>query len=637
MRNASARWASHVFQQIDAGAPRHGDGARTTPDEDALAKLSGALEAALRAGVIHKAVLSNTACRCQVDIGSQTLASGKASIADRLDEVFAGAGGGGGADVVRVDEAGEAPKITFVDGAAPGEPLHGAIITYSRSIAGERHALSLVMDVTKMVAHLRLMLAMSALILTVASSAGAIFVARVTGHSDRAARLSEKQARFLAEHDPMTGLLNRFGFGVRAEAMLKTCAARRTGALLFQIDADKFKEINDIYGHATGDRVIQAIGQMLNGAFPDSALVARLGGDEFAVLVPSEEFTEASGDVAKTLPTGTDVMSDDGKKLIEVSTSIGVAAFPKDASSLGDMMKAADLALYSVKAAGRNAVGAYHRDMTKALERRHWELEGVREAIRNGHLVPFYQPLVNARNGRIEAVEALVRWRHPTYGILTPDRFSHALEDPRVATEITKEMLLHAADDLRVWRTLGYEVSVGLNIGESDLRDAEIIETIARSLSERDLPPDALSIEVTETALSRTNSRDARPLLERYRAGGGFVSLDDFGTGSSSITLLKDIPYTSVKIDRSFIRDLTSNKADLAIVRSLVRLSRDLGFKLVAEGIETVEQARLLRELRVDLLQGFLYSRPLPSRKLTELMEWASPPRKTGHKSGGAA
>ena len=266
--------------------------------------------------------------------------------------------------------------------------------------------------------------------------------------------------------------------------------------------------------------------------------------------------------------------------------------------------------------------------MTKALERRHWELEGVRQAIRDDQLIPYYQPLINARDGRIEGVEALVRWQHPSYGVLTPDRFRHALEDPRVATEITQQMLRRAADDLRVWTTLGHDFSVGLNIGEADLREPGLLDLVAETLSARDLRPNAVAIEVTETALTSVNSAAAKPLLEQFRAAGGYIALDDFGTGNSSITLLKDIPYSSVKIDRSFIRDLTHNEADLAIVRSIVRLSRELGFKIVAEGIETKEQAELLRKLRVDLLQGFLYRRPLPATKLTELLEWASPPRR---------
>jgi EAL domain-containing protein (putative c-di-GMP-specific phosphodiesterase class I) len=176
---------------------------------------------------------------------------------------------------------------------------------------------------------------------------------------------------------------------------------------------------------------------------------------------------------------------------------------------------------------------------------------------------------------------------------------------------------------------MGYDFSVGLNIGEADLREPGLVDLVADTLRTRDLRPNAVAIEVTETALTSVNSATAKPLLEQFRAAGGYIALDDFGTGNSSITLLKDMPYSSVKIDRSFIRDLTHNNADLAIVRSIVRLSRELGFKIVAEGIETKEQAALLRKLRVDLLQGFLYSRPLPATKLTELLEWASPPKRS--------
>ena len=636
VRGDTASWATHIFKQIDAGITRDTTGAHPTPESESHVNLAGALEAALRAGVIHRAVIMSEACNCRVGIDGHALSTTEPGISDSLRDFLSGVGeraemppAGMSAQewqsfVADVERTG--PKVSFRSSGAPGEPQQGAEVTYYREIDGHQYALCLILDITGNAARLRLMLMMGALITTLTLVGAAVFVARIATHSDRALRLSEKQARFLAEHDPLTGLYNRFGFGVRAERMLKDYASQGRGVLLFQIDADKFKEINDIYGHPTGDRVIQAIGQMLKGAFPASALVARLGGDEFAVLAPAEHFACPAGDSIRALPTGTDVLTDDGCKLIEVSTSIGLAAFPKDADTLGDLMKAADLALYSVKAAGRNAVGAYRRDMTKALERRHWELEGIREAIRQGHLVPYYQPLVNARTGRIDGVEALARWRHPTYGVLAPARFDHALKDPRVSTEITREILWRAADDLKTWQMLGHDLSVSVNIGEADLRMPDLVDHVTRTLYERGLSTKALAIEVTETALTSVNSADARPLLEKYRKAGGCIALDDFGTGNSSITLLKDIPYSSVKIDRSFIQDLTSNEADLAIVRSIVRLSRDLGFKIVAEGIETVEQARLLRKLRVDLLQGFLYSPPLPAAKLTELLDWASPP-----------
>ena len=638
VRGTSASWAAHIYKQIAAGVAE----ADASGAEDAAGKshanLAGAIEAALRAGVIDRAVIMNEECNCVVEADGTSIAGGEPALAERLKLFFEGEGApiealpaGMTAEDWAVFQSGyldSHPSVLFLTEETLGTPRNTAEVTLLREIGGRLYALCLIIDITVQTARLRLMLLMGALILTVTLVGAALFVARIASHSNQAMRMSEKQARFLAEHDPLTGLLNRFGFGVRAEALLADCTHRGRTAYLFQIDADKFKDINDIHGHPTGDRVIQAVGQMLKGAFPRSALVGRLGGDEFAVLVPARDLGAPLQRFAERLPTGTDVMSDDGQKLIEVSTSIGVAAFPKDAESFGDLMKAADLALYSVKAAGRNAVGAYRRDMTKALERRHWELEGVRQAIRDNQLIPYYQPLVNARDGRIEGVEALVRWQHPSYGVLAPDRFRHALEDPRVATEITQQMLRRAADDLRAWTMMGYDFSVGLNIGEADLREPGLVDLVAETLHARDLRPNAVAIEVTETALTSVNSAAAKPLLEQFRAAGGYIALDDFGTGNSSITLLKDIPYSSVKIDRSFIRNLTHNEADLAIVRSIVRLSRELGFKIVAEGIETKEQAELLRKLRVDLLQGFLYSRPLPAAKLTELLEWASPPRR---------
>ncbi|MBT8426263.1 MAG: bifunctional diguanylate cyclase/phosphodiesterase, partial [Silicimonas sp.] len=537
--------------------------------------------------------------------------------------------------------AGDAtPEVRFTKGAFPGDPHDAADVTFLRRIGPDAYELRLFMDVTAMVARIRLMTWMGALIVTVTLSGAGLVVARVAARSSRAAHLSERQARYLAEHDTLTGLFNRFGFGARARALLQKCAETGKRAYLFQVDADKFKDINDIYGHATGDRVIEAIARMLRGAFPEGALVARLGGDEFAILVTEAVLNGAPSSFMSSLPTGTEIRSEDGNSLIEVSTSSGFAVFPDDAPNLGDLMKAADLALYAVKNAGRNGVGAYRRDMTRALERRHWELQGVRNAIEAGQLVPYYQPLICARTGRVEAVEALARWHHPTYGVLGPDRFRHALDDARVSTEITAAMLEQVARDLRVWRNIGHGFSAGLNIGEADLKDPDLTGRITDMLARSGLHPDALAIEVTETAVTAVNTAAAGPLLKRYRDAGGVVALDDFGTGNSSITLLKSIPYSAVKIDRSFIRDLTHNETDLAIVRSIVRLARDMGFKIVAEGIETPDQVRLLRKLRVDLLQGFVFSKPLPARQLSEYLEWSSPPRRKaspGRPSANAA
>jgi diguanylate cyclase (GGDEF)-like protein len=626
VRDTAINWSAHIFRQIDAAAAAPGD-------SQSSASLAGAVEAALLSGALNRVDLTRGGCDCALALDGHSMSGEGPDIAERLS-TFIGVpkvAPGTAAETAQIAQSDRlVPQITFRSGATPTSPPHTAEALFGRDLGGETYTLRLTFDVTSTVARLRVIVTMATLILTVTLVGAAILVARTATTSSRALQISEKQARFLAEHDPLTGLLNRFGFGLRAQNLLRTASARGEQAFLFQVDADKFKDINDLYGHATGDRVIQAIGQMLTGAFPSEALVARLGGDEFAVLVPAGAVPGPVETLLRELPTGTDVLADDGTKLIEVSTSSGLAIYPDDAHSLGDLMKASDLALYSVKAAGRNGIGAYKRDMTKALERRHWELDGIREAIRDGQLLPYYQPLIGARTGRVEGVEALVRWRHPVYGILSPDRFSHALSDNRVAPEITKAMLGKIADDMRVWRDIGYDFSVGLNIGEADLKDPGFLDHVARTLEERSLPARSLAIEITETALTRLNSADARPILEAYRKSGGFVALDDFGTGNSSITLLKDMPYSAIKIDRSFIRDLTRNTADMAIVRSLVALSHDLGFKIVAEGIETPEQAKLLRRMRVDLLQGFLYSRPVPAKDLLELLAWSSPPAKTG-------
>lgn len=629
-RQSSANWAAHIFDEIVEGE----EAALAGHTPEAYLDLASALEAALRAGFVNQVTIRNLTCGCTVTTDAMSLADGKDDLVRQLKAFLPGDAQDHGHRSPPSSEPAHfkpdpkllPPEVRLITGTGPGEPDYGAEVTFSRQIGDEAYQLGLTIDVTMAMARIRLMTLMGALILTLMLTGAGLFVIRAALRSRRAIHLSERQARFLAEHDTLTGLLNRFGFGARAEVLLQKCADARARAILFQVDADKFKDINDIYGHATGDRVIHAIAKMLRGAFPEAALVTRLGGDEFAVLVTEAALSGPPERFVTTLPTSTDVKSDDGASLISVSISIGFAVYPDDAKSADGLMKAADLALYAVKDAGRNAVGAYHRDMTKALERRHWELQGIREAIRQGQLIPHYQPLVSARTGKVEGVEALARWHHPTYGVIGPNRFQHALSDRGVSTEITEAMLTRIAGDLRVWRNLGYRFSAAMNIGEADLKDPDLTQRIANVLAESDLPPEALAIEVTETALTAANTASAGPLLKRYRDAGGFVALDDFGTGNSSITLLKNIPYSSVKIDRSFIRDLTVNETDLAIVRSIVRMSREIGFKIVAEGIETREQVQLLRKLRVDLLQGYLFSKPLPARELTELLDKASPP-----------
>lgn len=621
-RDATARLAAHLFDEIEdvAGAsadPRSSVGYR---------RLAGAIEAALRLGAANGVTIREAHCDCALPIRAASLSDPDSNLAEQLRDFFTDRPSAGADRASALPPGEPRDRIGFTEGTAPGEPRYGADVAFARTIGAERYELTLFTDVTATTVRLRLLATMAGMILTLALAGALLLIYHISDRSRRAVHLSERQARYLAERDPLTGLFNRIGFALRARALLRASGANGGRAVFFQIDADRLKNINDVFGHAAGDRVIKAVAELLTGAFPSGAIIARLGGDEFAVLVEEAALGDAADAFLATLPTATAVMSDDGEALIDLSTSVGFAVCPDDATDLSGLMKAADLALYAVKNGGRNGVAAYCRDMSKSLERRHWELEGIREAIRRGQLLPHYQPLLDARTGRVRAVEALARWHHPTYGVLRPDRFGHALRDAALAGEITRAILTHIAADLRVWRNLGHDFSAGLNIGEADLRNPGFLDMVGDALAAQDLAIRDLAIEVTEDAIRGVDTALAEDVLSRYRAGGGFVALDDFGTGGSSINLLKTIPYSTVKIDRSFVRDLTTNQTDLAIVRSIVGLSRDLSFKIVAEGIESKEQAQILRRMRVDLLQGYLYSRPLPAREMTEFLEWASPP-----------
>ena len=434
--------------------------------------------------------------------------------------------------------------------------------------------------------------------------------------------VSEREVTFLAENDPLTGIFNRRGFEERANALLEGCTARNTGAILIQLDADRFKDVNDVHGHAAGDLVLVEIAGMLRREMPEDAVIGRLGGDEFAVFVSADSMGERAVAADLGLPSEVTISLDDVRRRLTVKTSAGFARFPEDGAGLNDLLKAADLALLAVKRSGKGRIAPYNVHMTTSLHRRVWEIDSIQDALSEGTLVPYYQPLVCARTGRIEGLEALARWKHPVLGVLTPDRFGSALQDRSVGPKITTAMMDAVIADLVELRARGLpHVSIGLNIGEADLQERDLPRILAEKLRAAGLPLKSVAIEVTEHCLNSENRQDLGPVLAAFRANGAFLALDDFGTGTSSITLLKEIDYTAIKIDRSFIKDVCQNPADLAITRALVQLGRDLGFKIVAEGIETREQLTLLRDLGVDLLQGYLFSRPVPFEKTVHMLE----------------
>ncbi|MEM6463997.1 MAG: bifunctional diguanylate cyclase/phosphodiesterase [Pseudomonadota bacterium] len=454
------------------------------------------------------------------------------------------------------------------------------------------------------------------MLLSAAALIGVYVVHRAFLQSHAKGELSARQARFLAECDPLTGLLNRNGFRARAATLLAHCDAEGTRACLVQYDANNLKSINDLYGHPTGDRCLINIAQQIDATFPDTALKARLGSDEFAVLI------EESG-LPKTIGSLKAQAIDSAAKDLAVSTTVGFAFYPDDGATMHQLMKAADLALISAKALANDSVLAFSTHMNESFRKRAWEIQGMREAIEQGEVVPYYQPLINANTLELESLETLIRWNHRELGVLSPGSFESALTEPAVAVAMTEKVLDLMLVDLKNWWSEGYRFSAGLNVGEYDLRNANFSDMIYKKLARHRLPPNALTIEVTESAVNAANVRSVIPILQSLRDRGFSVALDDFGTGTSSLTLLRSLPRTAIKIDKSFISDSVHDTEDRAIVEALAKLGRDLNIKVVAEGVETEEQVSFLKGLGVQTFQGFLFGKPQPASAISQnLRNW---------------
>jgi diguanylate cyclase (GGDEF)-like protein len=429
----------------------------------------------------------------------------------------------------------------------------------------------------------------------------------------KTASISREKER-AALHDALTGLANRKRL---LERMTEAAdAAARTGRpmALCLLDLDRFKEINDTLGHHTGDRLLEVAATRLSRAVRPEDTVARLGGDEFAVLLPSVADAAAAVDAAERVRAVlTEPYHLDGMTL-QVDTSVGVAVLPLHTESVGRLLQLADVAMYQAKE-DRTGVELYCPERDVHTPDRLGLLGSLRRAVEDGQLVMHFQPLVDFATGRAVAVEALVRWQHPERGTVMPDAFLDLAEQSGLMRAITSEALAQSlATVAECWRA-GVEVSVSVNVSVRDLTDTSFADTVARLLQSHELPPRALTLEITEHVLMADPARMAAALTAMDRLGVE-LSLDDFGTGYSSLVHLKRLPVSEIKVDRSFVRRMTADSDDAVIVRSIVDLGHSLGLRVVAEGVETVDTWRALEALGCDLAQGYLVSRPMPGEEL---------------------
>ena len=379
------------------------------------------------------------------------------------------------------------------------------------------------------------------------------------------------------------------------------------------LDLDRFKHVNDTLGHAVGDEVLRETAVRLKASLRETDVLARLGGDEFAIVQDrqNDQRGDTSGLADRIIDIVSRPISIEGNE-VNIATSIGIAMAPEHAASSESLMKMADLALYRAKSAGRNGYRFFDPEMSMAASARH-ELESeLRRAIQLDELELHYQPIVDTKTLRACGAEALIRWRHPTKGMILPDQFIPLAEETGMITQIGEWLLQTACIEAASWPA---EIKVAVNLSAVQFRKNNLIDIVMCALAQSRLPPERLELEITETALIES-ATECLPVLRQFKNLGIAIALDDFGTGYSSLSQLMMFPFDKIKVDKSFIQNLTRRTECAAIIAATLTLARSLDIATTAEGVETVDQYRLLRLAGVTSLQGYLFQSPCQSGQL---------------------
>lgn len=429
-------------------------------------------------------------------------------------------------------------------------------------------------------------------------------------------RGAEARMHYLAHHDDLTGLPNRVMFKYRLEQAIAESGRRGTLLALLLLDMDRFKAINDTLGHAVGDNLLKILGGRLSGCVRDCDTVSRLAGDEFALILPDLTHAEDAARVAKKiLNIFVPPFNVDGHELF-MSASIGIATYPMDGDNLDVLLRNVDIAMYHAKEHGRNTFQFYATEMnTKAFERLSLE-NALRHALERNELFLHYQPQVDLRTGKITAVEALLRWRHPELGVISPLQFIPIAEETGMIIAIGEWVLHAACAQNKAWQAAGLPpFRIAVNLSARQLRQTSFIHVIERTLQETGLEPGYLELELTESMLMH-NTENAIAMLAALDGMGIDLSVDDFGTGYSSLTYLKRLPINALKIDKSFVSDIPGDLDDAAIASTIIVMAHNLGIRVIAEGVETQEQRNFLGERACDAMQGYLFSRPVEPEKI---------------------
>ncbi|WP_078409085.1 bifunctional diguanylate cyclase/phosphodiesterase [Priestia abyssalis] len=442
-------------------------------------------------------------------------------------------------------------------------------------------------------------------------------------------RKAKQTLHHMAFHDSLTGLPNRSLFDTLAQAVIdKKKGQEEEFAILF-MDLDRFKQANDTHGHQAGDKILKEVARRLQNAIEATDILSRFGGDEFLLLVrrgSEDDVYEAARRLQKAIAEPFHVHDHE----VYLHASIGISLYPKNGSTLDTLIRQADLAMYETKKAGRNGIIFYNESMQAHTTRRMLLEDGLRKAIANGEFELHYQPKIVLATGDITGMEALIRWHHPELGMVSPGEFIPIAEETELIIPLSEWTLGEACRQNKEWQDKGYpKVRVAVNISSIEFSQRSFVKTVVRILQKTGLEPQYLELEITESVAIK-NIDDVIEKLEALKKIGVAISIDDFGSGYSSLSYLKKLPIDTLKIDRSFILDLSQDQRETSIVRAIIAIAQSLNLSVVAEGVELSEQVKILEDENCHEVQGYYFSKPLAVGQFEEWYENKNRPKKEG-------
>ncbi len=434
----------------------------------------------------------------------------------------------------------------------------------------------------------------------------------------------QERMQYLAQHDILTDLPNRMLFLDRLNQALARSHWHKRHVALFFLDLDRFKVINDTLGHDAGDRLLQTVAKRLGECVREGDTIARLGGDEFTVILEDVATQSDIPVVARKIIESMSKPFYINNRELFITVSIGISVSPGDANNAADLVRNADTAMYRAKDEGRNNYQFYSVDMDiNALERLNLETS-LRRALEREEFILYYQPQINIRTGYIFGVEALIRWNHPDLGLVSPAKFIPLLEETGLIIQVGEWVLRTACAQTRVWQVAGLvPLQVSINMSAYQFNDPGLPDIISRTLHKSGLDPALLEIEITESVFMQ-HTHTIKTTFQKLRDLGVRVAIDDFGTGYSSLSYLRRYPVDCLKVDQSFVHDITTDPDDAEIVKAILAMAQSLKLSIIAEGVETQEQLKFLQEWGCELMQGLLFSPPLPTNEIELLLQQGS-------------